>query len=63
MKIMNQYIFETFNFRRITVLHKTKIERILFFFIRNIQDLKIESTFFIKISLSSVFFIPSTSLE
>lgn len=44
-------------------LHKTKIERILFFFTRNIQDLKIESTFFIKISLSSVFFIPSTSLE
>lgn len=44
-------------------LHKTKIERILFFFTRNIQDLKIESTFFIKISLSSVFFIPSTSRE
>jgi hypothetical protein len=28
-----------------------------------VHDLKIESTFFIKISLSSVFFIPSTSLE
>lgn len=56
-------IFENYVLIYLGNLHKTKIERILFFFTRNIQDLKIESTFFIKISLSSVFFIPSTSRE